>query len=69
MLVIAPVLLLVTTPVLLLVTIPVLLLVTTPTIEQPAPSGGRLFALLATNAYVINSLLQHWPEPVGSPAR
>ena len=36
--------------------------------EQPAPSGGRLFALLATNAYVINLLLQHWPEPVGSPA-
>ena len=25
--------------------------------EQPAPSGGRLFALLATNAYVINLLL------------
>jgi len=37
--------------------------------KQPAPSGGRLFALLATNAYAINSLLQYWPEPVGSPAR
>lgn len=25
--------------------------------KQPAPYGGRLFALLATNAYVINLLL------------